>query len=104
MSQSIIALPDADDEIGTDLIPRPRRPHDAQIPFTSGHLAECEDDYLLLAVEVADLFRVEAKTVTRWANSGELESIRTPGNHHRFKAGVVKRAYAGQIEAAKADQ
>jgi len=43
------------------------------------------DDYRLLTpAEVADLFRVDAKTVTRWAKQGRLRSLRTPGGHRRF--------------------
>lgn len=39
---------------------------------------------LLTPAEVADLFRVDAKTVTRWAKAGKLTSIRTPGGHRRY--------------------
>ncbi|MGI8696193.1 MAG: BldC family transcriptional regulator [Mycobacteriales bacterium] len=34
--------------------------------------------------EVAALFRVDPKTVTRWASAGRIRSIRTPGGHRRF--------------------
>jgi len=44
---------------------------------------------LLTPVEVAALFRVDPKTVTRWAASGRIASIRTPGGHRRFEAGSV---------------
>ncbi|CAN5135064.1 BldC family transcriptional regulator [soil metagenome] len=40
---------------------------------------------LLTPSEVADLFRVDPKTVTRWAASGRLSCIRTPGGHRRFR-------------------
>ena len=39
--------------------------------------------------EVARLFRVDPKTVTRWSNNGNLESFRTPGGHKRFRRDVV---------------
>ena len=39
---------------------------------------------LLRPTEVAAIFRVDAKTVTRWANAGRLRSIRTAGGHRRF--------------------
>jgi excisionase family DNA binding protein len=39
---------------------------------------------LLTPAEVAELFRVDAKTVTRWARAGTLSSIRTPGGHRRY--------------------
>lgn len=40
--------------------------------------------------EVAALFRVDPKTVTRWANQGRLTSFRTLGGHRRFKESEVK--------------
>ena len=42
------------------------------------------DDRLLTPREVADLFRVDPKTVTRWADEGRLSSIRTLGGHRRY--------------------
>lgn len=39
---------------------------------------------LLTPSEVAALFRVDPKTVTRWAAAGRLASVRTPGGHRRF--------------------
>ena len=36
------------------------------------------------------MFRVDAKTVTRWAVSGKLTSIRTPGGHRRYSAAEVQ--------------
>ena len=40
--------------------------------------------------EVASLFRVDPKTVTRWAKSGKLTSIRTLGGHRRYKESEAK--------------
>jgi excisionase family DNA binding protein len=39
---------------------------------------------LLTPGEVAALFRVDPKTVTRWAKAGKLSSIRTLGGHRRY--------------------
>jgi excisionase family DNA binding protein len=45
---------------------------------------------LLTPAEVATLFRVDAKTVTRWAKAGKIASIRTLGGHRRYnKADVM---------------
>lgn len=41
--------------------------------------------------EVASLFQVNTKTVTRWADSGWLPSIRTLGGHRRFPCEEVDR-------------
>ena len=40
--------------------------------------------------EVAAIFRVDPKTVTRWAKAGKLTSIRTLGGHRRYKDSEVK--------------
>lgn len=40
---------------------------------------------LLTPSEVARMFRVDPKTVTRWAETGKLRSIRTMGGHRRYK-------------------
>ncbi len=40
--------------------------------------------------EVAALFRVDPKTVTRWAKAGKLTSIRTLGGHRRYRESEVK--------------
>jgi excisionase family DNA binding protein len=49
-----------------------------------------ERDELLTPAEVAAMFRVNPKTVTRWARSGKLSAIRTLGGHRRFRASEVK--------------
>ena len=49
-----------------------------------------EQEVLLTPSEVAALFRVDPKTVTRWAKAGKLTSIRTLGGHRLFKESEVK--------------
>jgi len=48
-----------------------------------------DEDPLLTPSEVARLFRVDPKTVTRWANEGRLSSIKTPGGHRRYRRSDV---------------
>lgn len=48
-----------------------------------------DGDELLTPSEVAALFRVDPKTVTRWAKAGKLTSIRTLGGHRRYRATEV---------------
>ena len=48
-----------------------------------------EHEALLTPGEVAALFRVDPKTVTRWAQDGRLSSVRTLGGHRRFRAAEV---------------
>ncbi len=49
-----------------------------------------DQEVLLTPSEVALLFRVDPKTVTRWAKAGKLTSIRTLGGHRRYKESEVK--------------
>lgn len=46
-------------------------------------------DSLLTPGQVAALFHVDPKTVTRWAHAGRLGSLRTPGGHRRFRESEV---------------
>jgi excisionase family DNA binding protein len=48
-------------------------------------------DTLLTPAEVAALFRVNPKTVTRWARAGKITAIRTLGGHRRFRASEIRR-------------
>lgn len=47
------------------------------------------DDRLLTPAEVAGLFGVDPRTVTRWATSGRLTPVRTPGGHRRYRRSEV---------------
>jgi excisionase family DNA binding protein len=49
-----------------------------------------EQERLLTPAEVAALFRVDPKTVTRWAKAGKLSSIRTLGGHRRYWEAEVR--------------
>ncbi len=53
-------------------------------------LSTSNQEKLLTPAEVASLFRVDPKTVTRWAKAGKLTSIRTLGGHRRYKESEVK--------------
>ncbi len=54
-----------------------------------------EAEPLLTPAEVATMFRVDPKTVTRWAKAGKLSSIRTLGGHRRYKESEVRSLLAG---------
>ena len=47
-------------------------------------------EVLLTPAEVAKLFRVDPKTVTRWAKAGKLTAIRTLGGHRRYRQSEVQ--------------
>ena len=59
---------------------------------------------LLTPGEVALMFRVDPKTVTCWAASGRITSIRTPGGHRRFRESEVRALLRGDSEAAPEGQ
>ncbi len=54
-----------------------------------------DPEALLTPAEVATMFRVDPKTVTRWAKSGKLSSIRTLGGHHRYREAEVRALLSG---------
>jgi excisionase family DNA binding protein len=56
---------------------------------------------LLTPAEVAAMFRVDPKTVTRWAQAGKLTSIRTLGGHRRYREGEVRALLAGRPATPK---
>jgi len=59
--------------------------------------ARPQRDRLLTPGEVAALFRVDPKTVTRWASAGRINSIRTPGGHRRFRESEVRALLRGDL-------
>ena len=61
---------------------------------------EPEED-LLTSAEVGAMFRVDPKTVTRWALAGWIGSIRTPGGHRRYRAAEVRALLRGGPRGGK---
>lgn len=64
------------------------------VTVSTQQLRPNEQDHLLTPGEVASLFRVDPKTVTRWATAGRIGSIRTPGGHRRFRESEVRSLLA----------
>ncbi|GAB2479800.1 BldC family transcriptional regulator [Jatrophihabitans fulvus] len=60
-----------------------------------------ETEALLTPSEVATLFRVDPKTVTRWAKAGKLTSIRTLGGHRRYRESEVRSLLDGNTAGAE---
>lgn len=52
-----------------------------------------KNDELLTSQEVARLFRVDPRTVTRWAKTGRISCIRTLGGHRRYRSSEIKTIY-----------
>lgn len=62
----------------------------------SGYVSDNEP--LLTPAEVGKLFRVDPKTVTRWAQAGKLSAIRTLGGHRRYRESEVRALLQGYGE------
>jgi excisionase family DNA binding protein len=45
---------------------------------------------LLTPAEVATMFRVVPRTVTRWARTGKLTYIKTLGGHRRYREAEIR--------------
>ena len=52
-------------------------------------MPDFEVEPLLTPAQVASIFKVDSKTVSRWAKQGKLTSYRTPGGHRRYKEAEV---------------
>ena len=61
------------------------------------------DDDLLTPAEVGRIFRVNPKTVTRWARAGKISAVRTLGGHRRFYRSEINRAIDAAIGAGERD-
>ena len=48
-------------------------------------------DSQLTSYEVAELLQVNPGSVNKWINAGMIQAFRTPGGHHRIKAGDLVR-------------
>ena len=58
-------------------------------------------DELLTPAEVAAMFRVDPKTVTRWAKAGKLTCVKTLGGHRRYLAEEVRSILESGIPAQR---
>lgn len=57
------------------------------------------DDDILVAGEVAPLFRVSERTIGLWAEAGKIPSWRTPGGQRRFSRKDIEALIAAQRSA-----
>ncbi len=62
------------------------------------------NERLMTPGEVATMFRVDPKTVSRWAESGRIRSIRTPGGHRRFPESEVLALLRGESTSVAPEQ
>ncbi len=66
---------------------------DGARPDDAGEAGD-DPEELLTPAEVAAMFRVNPKTVTRWHRTGKVSAIRTLGGHRRFRATEIRRLLA----------
>ncbi|MGH3469155.1 MAG: BldC family transcriptional regulator [Thermocrispum sp.] len=57
---------------------------------------DIDSEPLLTPGEVAAMFRVDPKTVRRWAQAGKLSAVQTLGGHHRYRDAEVRALLTGQ--------
>lgn len=57
---------------------------------------DLEYEPLLTPQEVGQMLRVDPKTVTRWAKNGDLDCIRTPGGHRRYRESDIRKMLRGE--------
>jgi excisionase family DNA binding protein len=79
----------------------PPEEHDSARPEPADPAGPADEpEELLTPAEVAAMFRVNPKTVTRWHRTGKISAIRTLGGHRRFRASEIRRLLAeGQQDA-----
>jgi excisionase family DNA binding protein len=58
----------------------------------------------LSPAQVARIFGVDPKTVTRWAATGKIKSIRTPGGHRRYSDAEIQSFLNGAADTPAAAQ
>lgn len=69
-----------------------------------GKIAQEPDERMLTVGDVAKMYNVDPKTVTRWAHQDDgtgrprLPSIKTPGGHHRFRESDILRAMKAELD------
>ena len=63
-------------------------------PAKVGDVTNENAERLLTPHQVAQMFRVDTRTVARWASNGWVGSIRTPGGHRRFRESEVRALLA----------
>jgi excisionase family DNA binding protein len=56
---------------------------------------------LMTPKEVAQAFRVDVKTISRWADRGSLTVVRTLGGHRRYLTAEVRQLQSELTTTAK---
>ena len=73
------------------------------IPHNPKGRTAMKDDELLMPSQVARIFHVDPKTVTRWANAGKLRAVRTLGGHRRYIESEVRALAVSGLPQQRGD-
>lgn len=60
-----------------------------------------DSERMLRPREVANLFKVDPKTVTRWAKTGRLTPVTLPSGHRRYRASDVEALMSSTSRRAR---
>lgn len=68
--------------------------------YTIQDLKQMPPDMLLMPGEIADMMRVDPRTVSRWSKKYPdlLPPTRTPGGHNRFRAADILAVLAKEAD------
>lgn len=72
----------------------------AQMVDLDGNPVEFGFEEMLKPAEVAQIMRVDPRTVANWAKAGKIRCKRTHGGHRRFPISAVRAALNGDWETA----
>lgn len=72
----------------------------AELVDLDGNTIEHGFEELLKPAEVAQIMRVDPRTVANWAKAGKIRCSRTNGGHRRFPVSAVRAALAGDWDKA----
>lgn len=61
---------------------------------------DAEEHELMTTTEVAKYFRVDPKTVTRWAKDGLIKTVWTLGGHRRYRKVDVEPLVEARYECS----
>jgi excisionase family DNA binding protein len=75
--------------------PIPAEDEQGRAAQPTAHAHALENDELLTPAQVASIFHVDPKTITRWARTGRLKSIRTLGGHRRYRRTDIQALLEG---------
>jgi excisionase family DNA binding protein len=59
-------------------------------------MADEKPHELMTAAEVAKALRIDARTIARWARSGQLRCVRLPSGHRRYRREDIEKLLEGR--------